>query len=144
MNISFPSMPMLNRSVNNKQIQPKFGESEPVIREVNDANFEQQVVEWSKNQPVLVKFYADWCGPCQRYAPEFMNHADSAATKIKSAQFNAGPKSASGKLKVGRTMLKYGVVNIPTTILFKNGEPVEKFIGVHTQAEIDQKISKHL
>ena len=142
MNIAFPSMNTFNRVVQPKQ--PKFGESQPGIVDVNEANFEQEVVEASKNQPVLVKFYADWCGPCQRYAPEFMSHADSSSANVKSAQFNAGPKSSRGKLKVGRTMMKYGVVNIPTTILFKNGEPVEKFVGVHTQAEINEKIIQHL
>lgn len=141
-NTTFVPMPLYNSAKPVKA--PQFGTDVPVITDVNEANFQHEVIDASKRTPVLVKFYAEWCGPCHRYAPEFMAHADKALGQVKSTQFNAGDKTASGKLRVSRTMLKYGVTNIPTTILFKNGEPVEKFIGVHTQKEIADKLNQHL
>ena len=94
------------------------------------ANFEEEVLK--SELPVLVDFYADWCGPCKMMAPL----VDELAAKME------------GKLKVGKCNTdenmalaqKYRVVSIPTFILFKDGQPAETFMGVMTPEEFFEKI----
>ena len=92
-------------------------------------NFEAEVLKSEK--PVLVDFYADWCGPCKMMAPAV------------EALANEQDEVTVGKLNVDfapELARAYKVMSIPTLILFKNGEAVEKRIGVQSKAELEALI----
>lgn len=96
-----------------------------------DENFNQEVL--SSDIPVLVDFYADWCGPCKMLAPVIEALAEEFEGKVK-----------VGKLNVDNapdTAQKYGIMSIPTLLYFKNGELVNKSIGVVAKSEIEQVLN---
>lgn len=97
-------------------------------------NFETEVL--NAEQTVLVDFYADWCGPCKMMAPVVDKLADMYAGKIKVGKLNIDQAEDLAE--------KYAVMTIPTLIVFKNGEVVERFTGVQDQktltAVLDQNI----
>lgn len=96
-----------------------------------DENFNEEVL--SSNIPVLVDFYADWCGPCKMLAPVIETLATELEGKVK-----------VGKLNVDNapdTAQKYGIMSIPTLLYFKNGEIVNKTIGVVAKSEIEQVLN---
>ncbi len=105
--------------------------SDAVLELTND-NFETEVLKSST--PVLVDFWAEWCQPCLMLGPTI----DALATEYK------------GKVKVGKvntdknqnTAVKYGIVNIPTVILFKDGQVVQKFVGQRHKNEYKQELDK--
>ncbi|MCI8659721.1 MAG: thioredoxin [Lachnospiraceae bacterium] len=93
-------------------------------------NFESEVLKADK--PVLVDFYADWCGPCKMMAPLVEKLADEMEGE-----------AVIGKLNVDdceEIAMKYSVMNIPTLILFKNGEAVNRVIGVQSQEVLEKMI----
>lgn len=104
------------------------------IYQLTDSNFEGEVI--SSEKPVLVDFWAEWCGPCKMIAPELEKLADEK----------------SGVLKVGRLnvddnrdiAIKYGISSIPTLLLFKNGEVVKELIGAMSKDKILTGISQFL
>lgn len=93
---------------------------------VTDASFEEDVLNSSK--PVLVDFWAEWCGPCRALAPVFNDVAESHHGKVTFAKINIdeNPKTPS----------KYGVMSIPTLILFKNGLVEATKMGLMTKSEL--------
>ena len=98
-------------------------------RKFTSENFEAEVLKSEK--PVLVDFYADWCGPCKMMAPAV------------EALANEQDEVTVGKLNVDfapELARAYKVMSIPTLILFKNGEAVEKRIGVQSKAELEALI----
>jgi thioredoxin 1 len=106
--------------------------SNPVV--LTDATFKNDVE--STQGVVLVDFWATWCGPCKMIAP--------IVEQI--ARENEG-KVTVGKLDVdanGETALKYGVMSIPTLILFKDGQPVERLVGYMPKERLMSKIKPHL
>jgi thioredoxin 1 len=109
-----------------------FSVSYPVA--ISDASFENEVAKAEK--PVLVDFWAEWCGPCRMIAPVLEKLADEYADSLKIA-----------KLDVDRnpeTMLKFGVQSIPTMILFKDGEPVERLVGYMPKERLLGRIKPHI
>lgn len=93
-----------------------------------DENFNQEAL--SSDIPVLVDFYADWCGPCKMLAPVI----ETLATEYEG-------KAKIGKLNVDDapdTAQKYGVMSIPTLLYIKNGEVVNKSVGVVSKATIEE------
>ncbi len=86
---------------------------------LTEANFESEVLKSDK--PVLVDFWAEWCGPCKMLSPTIAQIAEENADKIKVGKVNVDDE--------GELAQKYGIVSIPTVILFKNGEEAQKSIG---------------
>jgi thioredoxin 1 len=101
---------------------------------ISDASFETEVVQADK--PVLVDFWAEWCGPCRMIAPLLENIADEYADSLKITKLDV--ESNPG------TTTKFGVEGIPTLILFKDGKPVERLVGYMPKDRLLSKIKPHL
>ena len=97
----------------------------------SDENFNEEVL--SSELPVLVDFYADWCGPCKMLAPVIETLAGEYEGKVKIGKLNVDDSP--------ETAQKYGVMSIPTLLYFKNGELVNKSIGVVAKSEIEQVLN---
>jgi thioredoxin 1 len=103
------------------------------VTELTEATFESSVLKSDK--PVLVDFWAVWCGPCRQVAPI----VESLAEKW-------GPKAMVAKLNVDdvpSVAEKYGIMSIPTLMLFKNGQVVERVIGLSPQSSLEKKFEPH-
>ena len=102
------------------------------VIEVNDANFEQEVLK--SDVPVLVDFWAVWCGPCKAIAPIIDSVAASFAGKIKVAKMNVDQST--------QVPMRYRVQAIPTLIFFKDGKPVDQLLGYNPQQVIEEKVQR--
>lgn len=98
---------------------------------ITESNFEQEVLK--SEIPVLVDFYADWCGPCKMMAPVVKELAEKFAGKCK-----VGKCNIDENLKVAQN---YRVMSIPTFIVFKNGEAVVTAIGAMNKNDLESKIN---
>jgi thioredoxin 1 len=104
------------------------------LNEVSDANFDAEVLQSA--EPVLIDFWAPWCGPCRMITPIVEQLAAENAGSIKVAKVNVdeSPTTAS----------TYGVNAIPTLVLFKGGEVVERFVGVQPKRRLQDAIDQAL
>ena len=102
--------------------------------EITDANFEELVLKSDK--PVLVDFWAEWCGPCRMVGP---------VVEELSKEYEG--KAIVGKVNVDNNAdisTKYGIRNIPTLLVFKNGEVVEKQVGITPKNVLAGKLDAHM
>jgi thioredoxin 1 len=102
--------------------------------EVNDKNFKEEVLE--SELPVLVDFWAPWCGPCLMVSPIIEDIAEEYSGKLKVCKVNVdeAPETASN----------YGIMSIPTLGIFKNGSLADSVIGAMPKANIVEKIKPHI
>lgn len=99
-----------------------------MIVEINEKNFEDEVIKKSENIPVLVDFYANWCFPCKVLSPILEKIAKDLEGKIILAKINIDEASSLAR--------KYQIMSIPNVKLFKNGKIVDEFIGALPEQEI--------
>jgi thioredoxin 1 len=100
------------------------------VKELTDTNFESEVIE--SNTPVLVDFWADWCGPCKMLTPTIEKIANEYAGRVK-----VGKVDTDSNREVS---MKYGISAIPTVILFKNGQVAQKFVGLRGEKDFKEAL----
>ncbi len=104
------------------------------VHEFTDANFQDEVL--GSNLPVLVDFWATWCGPCRAIAPIVDEIASEYAGKLKVGKVDTDRNAQSAA--------KLGVTSIPTLFVFKDGVEVERIVGALPKAKIVSLVAKHL
>ena len=104
------------------------------IIEGTDLNFEQEVLQ--SETPVLVDFWAPWCGPCRIVSPIVEEIANDYAGKIKVVKLNTDENQ--------NIAMTYGIRSIPTLSIFKDGQVVESVIGAVSKQHLEEKIKLHL
>jgi thioredoxin 1 len=102
--------------------------------DVTDANFETEVLK--SEQPVLVDFWAPWCGPCKMLAPTVDAVANEYVGKLRVVKVNTDESR--------KAAMDYRIEGIPTLLLFKGGQPIERVVGVVKKDQLAAKIDKHL
>lgn len=103
-----------------------------MAQQFTDQNFEQEVLKSEK--PVLVDFWAVWCGPCQMMGPIIEELAEEAKDRYKVGKLNVDENR--------ETASKYGVMSIPTLIIFKDGKEVRQFVGVQSKEGLKEELEK--
>ena len=102
------------------------------VLEIEDSSFEAEVLQSEK--PVLVDFWAPWCGPCRAIAPVVEELAGTFGDKIKFAKCNVDDNPV--------TPGKFGIKSIPTLILFNGGDIVDKVIGIVAKSKLEEMLNK--
>ena len=104
------------------------------IAHVSDEQFDEQVLKSS--EPVLVDFWAEWCGPCKMIAPILDEVATSYAGKLKVAKINVDDST--------EVAMRYQITSIPTFIVFKNGQVADRALGALPRSEFVKLIDRNL
>ena len=100
------------------------------VLKITSENFEHEVLKAA--QPVVIDFWASWCGPCKMFSPIVDEFAEENEGKVKVGKVNIDdePDLAS----------RFGVMSIPTAILFKNGQAVQSMVGVQPKAKLEEMV----
>jgi thioredoxin 1 len=101
------------------------------VGKVSDATFESEVLK--STEPVVVDFWAEWCGPCRMIAPALEEISGSLGDKVKIVKLNVDENP--------ETAAKYGIMSIPTLMMFKNGELASRQVGAAPKQKLEQWIS---
>ena len=101
------------------------------VGKVSDANFETEVLK--STSPVVVDFWAEWCGPCRMIAPALEEISGQLGDKVKIVKLNVDENP--------NTAAKYGIMSIPTLMLFKKGESASRQVGAAPKQKLHQWIS---
>ena len=101
------------------------------VSKVSDSDFEAQVLKSA--EPVVVDFWAEWCGPCRMIAPALEEIAGTMNGKVKIVKLNVDENPA--------TAAKYGIMSIPTLMIFKNGELASRQVGAAPKQKLEQWIT---
>ncbi len=101
---------------------------------LTNANFETEIKR--ADTPIVVDFWAEWCGPCRMVTPVLEKLADDYAGKVRIGKVNVDEQSSLAS--------KYGIQSIPTLLIFKGGKVVEQFIGATTRDVLARLIDKHV
>lgn len=105
-----------------------------MVNKVNSQNFEAEVLK--SQLPVLVDFYADWCGPCKMMAPVFELLSEQMGEKVKFVKLNVDES--------GDVAASYRVMTIPTFVIIKDGQAAGTFVGAMSQTELKEKLEQVL
>src|SRR6187549_627332 len=101
------------------------------VGKVSDTTFESEVLK--ATGPVVVDFWAEWCGPCRMIAPALEEISGSLGDKVKIVKLNVDENP--------QTAAKYGIMSIPTLMMFKNGELASRQVGAAPKQKLEQWIS---
>ncbi|PBC61418.1 thioredoxin [Streptomyces sp. Tue6028] len=101
------------------------------VAEVTDADFEAEVI--GADLPVLVEFTADWCGPCRQLAPVLADIAFEESDRIKIVQLDVDRNP--------ETTIAYGVLSMPTLMVFRGGEPVKSMVGARPKRRLMEELA---
>jgi len=101
------------------------------VNKVSDANFDAEVLK--ATGPVVVDFWAEWCGPCRMISPALEEIAGAMGGKVKIVKLNVDENPA--------TASKYGIMSIPTLMIFKNGELASRQVGAAPKQKLEQWIT---
>ena len=104
------------------------------VLDLTDANFEAEVLK--STSPVLVDFGATWCGPCKQLAPIVEQLATDWAGKVKVAYVDVD--------KARETAMRYGIMSVPTVMIFNGGEAKDQVIGFQTKAALEERLKRIL
>ena len=102
--------------------------------ELNDVNFVSEVKR--STQPVLVDFYATWCGPCRKQLPVMDEIAKDYSGKARIGKFNVD----DGRI----TASEFGISSIPALLVFKDGQVVERLVGLHSKGQLSEILEKYI
>ncbi len=101
---------------------------------LTDANFDETIS--NSDLPILVDFWAPWCGPCRFVGPILSQIAEERADTLKIGKMNVDDNQATAQ--------KFGITSIPTLMLFKDGEAIERIVGALPKPTLEQQLQKHL